>query len=98
MKKEEIKAMVINALINIVNEMPDNKNIKINEFTPLLSEGSFIDSLTLVSFIIDLETTLTDEYSIDISLSDDRAMMMEKNPFESISTLVDYIDELVNEK
>jgi acyl carrier protein len=97
MKREEIKEIVINVLTNIVNEKPDLRDVEISESTKLLSEGSFIDSLTLVSFIVDLETSLADEFNIDISLSDDRAMSREKSPYENISALVDYIDELAHE-
>ena len=38
------------------------------------------------------------EYGIDISLTDDRAMTREISPFDSVATLVDYIFEIINEK
>jgi len=98
MNREEIKQTVISVLISIINDMPDLEQEEINESTLLLSEGSFIDSLTLVSFIVDLETVLANEYDIDISLTDDRAMTREKSPYDSIIALVEYIDELAGEQ
>jgi acyl carrier protein len=96
MVKEEIKKLVINTLIEITSYMPELNGTVIDENSPLLAEGSFIDSLTLVSFIVDLETTLIDEYDLNLSLTDDRAMTREISPYESVQFLVDYIDELVN--
>jgi hypothetical protein len=38
------------------------------------------------------------EYNYEISLTDDRAMAREQSPFTNITTLVDYIFELINEQ
>ena len=97
MKREEVKTIVLNALTNTVNDMTDINNVELNESTHLLSEGSFIDSLALVSFIIELESTFADEFDINISLTDDNAMMRAKSPFNNVKSLVDYIYELVSE-
>jgi len=94
----KVKEIVINALNNLLTEMPTEQGCVINEFTLLLAEGSIIDSLTLVSLIVDIETTFNTDYNIEISLSDDRAMMRDISPFLSVSTLVDYIYELISEK
>jgi len=94
----KVKEIVINALNNLLTEMPTEQGCEINESTLLLAEGSIIDSLTLVSLIVDIETTFNTDYNIEISLSDDRAMMRDISPFLSVSTLVDYIYELVSEK
>ena len=94
----KVKEIVINALNNLLTEMPTEQGCVINESTLLLAEGSIIDSLTLVSLIVDIETTFNTDYNIEISLSDDRAMMRDISPFLSVSTLVDYIYELISEK
>ena len=94
----KVKEIVINALNNLLTEMPTGQGCVINESTLLLAEGSIIDSLTLVSLIVDIETTFNTDYNIEISLSDDRAMMRDISPFLRVSTLVDYIYELISEK
>ena len=40
----------------------------------------------------------SDEYNFDISLTDDRAMTRAISPFDNVSNLVDFIQELINEK
>jgi acyl carrier protein len=98
MNKNEIFIVVTSTIKSLVDTLPDEQKFKVEENTKLFGEGSIINSLSLVSIIVDLETTFSIDYGFDISLTDDRAMMKEKSPFESVSALVDYIDELVNEK
>ena len=70
----------------------------VDENTVLFGLKSEIDSLSLVSVIVDLETEFYDSYNIEISLTDDRAMTRQISPYDNISVLTDYIVELVAEK
>ena len=67
----------------------------IDENTLLLSEGSSIDSMTIVSIVVDLEQELSDFFKKDISLSDDRAMSREVSPYENVKNMIEYISELI---
>jgi acyl carrier protein len=98
MNKQEITTTVIKQVENLNDTFPESQKIIVNENTVLFGNGSSIDSLSLVSIIVDLEMLFSTEYGHDISLTDDRAMAREKSPFANIATLVDYIFELVNEK
>jgi acyl carrier protein len=98
MNKQEIIAIVINQVEQINETFPDAQKITVNENTVLFGNGSSIDSLSLVSVIVDLEMLFSDEHGFDISLTDDRAMTREISPFDSITSLVDYIFEVINEK
>jgi acyl carrier protein len=96
MTKQEITAIVINQVEELNETFPDIQKIIVNENTVLFGNGSSIDSLSLVSIIVDLEMLFSTDHSQDISLTDDRAMAREKSPFTNITTLVDYIFELIN--
>jgi len=98
MKKEKILEIVISVVKSLVETLPENQKFEVDQNTILFGKGSNIDSLSLVSIIVDLETTFSVDYDFDISLTDDRAMLREKSPFESILVMVEYIFELVNEK
>lgn len=98
MKREEILEIVINNLRSLADTFPEDQKFDVNENTILFGEGSSIDSLSLVSVIVDLEMYFSDEYNFDISLTDDRAMTRAISPFDNVSNLVDFIQELINEK
>ena len=98
MTKQEITAIVINQVEQLNDTFPEAQKITVNENTVLFGNGSSIDSLSLVSIIVDLEMLFSTEHGHDISLTDDIAMAREKSPFTNITTLVDYIFELINEQ
>ena len=98
MTKQEITAIVINQVEQLNETFSEVQKITVNENTVLFGNGSSIDSLSLVSVIVDLEMLFSDEYGFDISLTDDRAMTREISPFDSVTSLVDYIFEIINEK
>jgi acyl carrier protein len=60
---------------------------------PLFGEGSPLDSLGLVSLLIDIEEALQD-LGFQVTLSDARAMSQTKSPFRSVPALVAYIEGL----
>lgn len=98
MTKQEITVIVINQVEQLNETFPEVQKITVNENTVLFGNGSSIDSLSLVSVIVDLEMLFSDEHGFDISLTDDRAMTREISPFDSVTSLVDYIFEIINEK
>ncbi|HMG15962.1 MAG TPA: hypothetical protein VK590_10980 [Saprospiraceae bacterium] len=97
MEKKDIFEIVINQVKELNETLPSEQQFEVKEETILFGNGSNIDSLSLVSVIVDLEMLFSDEYGHDISLTDDRAMMREISPFDNIKNLVEYIEEIINE-
>lgn len=98
MTREEILKIVLNQVEQINDTFPDDQKVIVDETTTLFGNGSSIDSLSLVSIIVDLEMIFSSDYNKEISITDDRAMTREISPFDSVSSLVDYIFEIINEK
>ena len=98
MKREQVLKTIIENVKNLVDTYPENQRFNVDENTILFGLKSEIDSLSLVSVIVDLETEFYDSFNIEISLTDDRAMTREISPYDNISVLTDYIVELVAEK
>jgi acyl carrier protein len=97
MNREIIIEVVLEYLNNIVDTFPENEKFSVDEDTVLFGFGSQIDSLSLVSVIVDLEMHYSMELNIEFSLTDDRAMTRKISPFDSVKNLVDYIHELLSE-
>ena len=97
MKREKILSIVVSAVKDLVETFPEADRFEVNEQTALFGVNANIDSLSLVSVIVDLEGIFYDEYNLQLSLTDDRAMTRPTSPFDSISTLTDYITELIAE-
>jgi len=57
---------------------------------PLFGPSGALDSLGLVSVVVELEQTLSDRIGSEVSLMNDRAMSQTRSPFRTIGSLADY--------
>ncbi len=95
--KEKIEIIIIEAL-NEINEELENENLKnITKETKLYGGSGTLDSLALVSFVIDLEERISDEFQKDIVLADEKAMSQKTSPFRDVETLTNYVQKLLEE-
>lgn len=97
MNKPEIQKIIFDAIEMANNVREDDQKIPVSEKTELYGKNGNLDSMGLVSFLIDIEESLLDR-DIQISLSDERAMSQTRSPFRSVETLTDYIETLVTEQ
>jgi len=96
MAYEDTVLGLIYSALNVLNEERDEDNqIPVGPDTLLFGRDSLLDSLSLVSVIVDIETEVSDEFGQVVSLSDDRAMSRDPAPFTSVQTLKDYILEVL---
>jgi acyl carrier protein len=92
---DAVQDEIYQALRILNEERPADAQIPIEENTCLFGENSALDSLALVSIIVDLETALSDKFNCTISLTDDKAMSQQPVPFTNVSVLKAYILELL---
>lgn len=69
-----------------------------DEGTRLFGSQGFLDSLGLVSLVLDIEQRVNDLYSLSLSLADDRSVSQVRSPFRSVGSLADYVLKLAFEK
>ncbi len=91
---EVVEGVIFKALRTLNAERAPDAQIAIGPTTPLFGPDAQLDSLALVSVIVDVETTLNTEHGLEISLADDRAMTRAQSPYASVETLKEYVLEL----
>ena len=69
----------------------------INETTHLFGVEGLLDSIGLVSVVLDVEQQINDRLEIPISIADDRAMSQKHSPFRTVGSLADYVLTLIEE-
>lgn len=89
-----IREVVKEALRNVDAEKSEGEQLKLNLSDVLFGENGALDSLALVAFVIDVERLCNEKLSIDLALTDDKAMSRSPSPFISGEELVDYIYEI----
>ena len=96
MEIQDIQRIIFDAIEMTNNLREEDEKITISEHTQLYGQNGNLDSMGLVSFLIDIEESLQD-HGMQISLSDERAMSQTRSPFRNVQALTDYIDTLVRE-
>ena len=92
MTDTEVQGLVLTAIGNLNQGRTPELQLQTTADAPLFGAGSPLDSLGLVSLLIDVEEALLDR-GCEVSLSDERAMSQSRSPFRSVAALVAYIDE-----
>ncbi|WP_419773863.1 hypothetical protein [Halarcobacter sp.] len=94
---EKIQEQIIECLKEL-NEELENENLEnISKDTKLYGGSGALDSLSLVSFITDLEERISEEFDKDIILADEKAMSQRTSPFRNVESLTIYIEKLISE-
>ena len=96
--KENVLEIILRALQNLNEELDDSEKFVVDSNLSLFGPDATLDSLALVSVIVDVEGDVSAALGRSISLTDDRAMTQEISPFDNVQTLLNYIMILVGEE
>ena len=80
---------------NAVAEEP--KRLEKSTETILFGQYGRLDSLGLVSLIVEIESQIQTDFDTTITLADERAMSRQNSPFRSIDSLAEYITEILDD-
>lgn len=94
MELDEAQSLIFDALRAVNEELDTDGQIPLSPQTALFGIDAAIDSLGLVSLIVDVETAVSERLGRQITLTDDRAMSRDVMPFATVGTLSKYVVEL----
>lgn len=90
MTEADISALVQRAMDNVNQARKPEARLRVAADAPIFGGGSPLDSLGLVSLLIDIEEALADQ-GVTVTLSDARAMSETRSPFRDVPALVAHI-------
>lgn len=96
MKRELIAKLVFDCINDFQNELDIKIDMGEGEQTRLFGGNGQLDSIALVSLIVNIEEAIENEFNVSVTLADEKAMSRRTSPFVRISSLIDYIAELLN--
>ncbi len=94
--REKISELVFNCIKNFQEEYEQVIDFSEGEQTRLFGGNGQLDSLGLVSLVVNIEEDIESDLGISVILADERAMSRRSSPFSRIGNLIDYIEELVS--
>ena len=90
MERSQIQDIVLRAIERInLSRRPDDQ-LDVRPDGSIFGPDSRLDSLGLVTLLIDVEEALQDA-GLDVTLNDARAMSATRSPFRNVPSLVDFI-------
>lgn len=95
--QEKIQNIIFQALKNLADELENSQLQNPNLDTKIYGVEGNLDSLALVSFITDVEEMIDSEFDTNITLADEKAMSSRNSPFKDVSSLTQYIQNLLQE-
>lgn len=95
--QEKIQNIIIQVLKNLADELENPQLQNPDLQTKIYGSEGNLDSLALVSFITDVEEMVDNEFNTNITLADEKAMSSRNSPFKDVSTLTQYIYNLIEE-
>lgn len=92
MNCDQIQKIVLEALhlSNLARE--DDRQLTVSPDAPLFGDSGQLDSMSLVTLIIDIEEALA-EAGYNVILTAERAMSRARSPFKDVPSLVAYIED-----
>lgn len=94
--KDKVIDLIYSAIDEINSQDSSGRQLSKTPSTVIFGKHSSLDSLGLVNLIVSLEQAVNDEFNMEITLADERAMSQENSPFQTVTTLAGYILNLID--
>ncbi|QXG75075.1 hypothetical protein KUM42_14660 [Modestobacter sp. L9-4] len=92
-----VQDIVLHALTTLNEERSPDDALVVSPQTRLFGADAELDSLALVSVIVDVEEEVSAAAGRPVSLTDDRAMSRDVSPYTDVESLTAYVVELLSE-
>ncbi len=86
-----VKVDVEQATVTVAGEDGRERTYNITEETVIVGPDAVIDSIGVVSLIVDIEQRLEMDHEVSVTLANDRAMSQRNSPFRTAAVLADHI-------
>jgi acyl carrier protein len=89
--RDKVLGIVKNAVADLNDELNYPELATVSEQTALHGTPAGLDSLSLVSLIVEIESQVGSELGRSVVLADEKAMSERNSPYRSVGSLVDFI-------
>lgn len=89
---------ILSALHDLLEANTEGELPTLDETTRLIGRSAVLDSMGLVTLIVEVEQRLEADYDLVVVLADDRAMSQTRSPFLSVGALAEYVVQLAAEQ
>ena len=89
--------VVVTSLRDVMSQNGDAELASVDENVVLVGKDAVIDSLGVVSLIVEVEQSLETNHDVTVTLANDRAMSERNSPFRTVGVLADHVYSLIDQ-
>jgi acyl carrier protein len=90
-------SIVMKSLRDVIEQTGAEIPAEINEDTVIVGAGAVLDSIEVVSLIVEVEQHLEMEHDVSVTLASDKAMSQRTSPFRTVRVLADHVCAVIQE-
>lgn len=92
-QQERIVKAIYNAVDKLNEQLPKGTTLEKSPDAVLYGKSGVLESLDFVTFIMEVEEQVKEEFGADLMITDENLLSKEKSPFSTLGTLTDYLAE-----
>jgi len=93
--REEILGSIFRVIDLFNRQAPESERLAKSEDTVLYGPDAKLDSLGLVTLIVNTEQQIADDFGKSVSLANEKALSERNSPFRTVGSLVSYVSALI---
>jgi len=97
MDREEALKVVVACLKDAVEQFGGTDAPEITSDTVIVGQGAVLDSIGVVSLIVDIEQRLEMDHDISVTLASEKAMSQRNSPFRNVGVLAEHVCTVIAE-
>lgn len=97
-ERGQLETCVLQAVKELNEQLPSEQQIEESGKAKLFGREAPLDSIGLVNLIVTVEEQISDELDVELTLANEKAMSRRTSPFQSVETLIEFIEELIREE
>lgn len=95
--RDRIAQAIYSAVDELNKQLPKGNQLEKSPDEVLYGKTGKLESLDFVTFIMEVEEKIRDEFGSDVMITDENLLSKERSPFSTLGTLTDYLAEVLSD-
>lgn len=96
--QERIQKAIYIAVDKVNKQLPGGTKLEKSADAILYGASGVLESLDFVTFIMEIEEQIQEEFGVDLMITDENLLSKEKSPFSTLGTLTEYLSKVLEEQ
>ena len=89
--KDKVFEIISEAIAELNEELEYEELENVTADTPIFGGETGIDSLSLVSLVVEVESNVNEAFDANVTLADEKAMSSRNSPYRNVAAFTDFV-------